>query len=305
MKMERLSYGALKKAGYDGYILEKAPEKVLQFGEGNFLRAFVDYWFDVSNEKAGWNGKCVLVQPIAPGLADTINQQEGLYTLYLRGRENGEPVDLRRVISSVSRCLNPYQEEGYRAMMEVAISGDLEYVVSNTTEAGIIYDPACKFEDRPAASFPGKLTQVLHARYKAGKGGLVILSCELIDANGKELLKCVNQYIDQWGLEDGFRAYVNGQCTFCSTLVDRIVSGRIRDPEEVKRLEEINRSGWRKSCPSRPQASTARWCRTLCPTKNVRSGSSTAPTPASCWGPIWQASTLCGSACTTAPSGAT
>ncbi len=238
--MERLSYGALKKAGYDGYILEKAPEKVLQFGEGNFLRAFVDYWFDVSNEKAGWNGKCVLVQPIAPGLADTINQQEGLYTLYLRGRENGEPVDLRRVISSVSRCLNPYQEEGYRAMMEVAISGDLEYVVSNTTEAGIIYDPACKFEDRPAASFPGKLTQVLHARYKAGKGGLVILSCELIDANGKELLKCVNQYIDQWGLEDGFRAYVNGQCTFCSTLVDRIVSGRIRDPEEVKRLEEIN-----------------------------------------------------------------
>ncbi len=240
MKMERLSYGALKKAGYDGYILEKAPEKVLQFGEGNFLRAFVDYWFDVSNEKAGWNGKCVLVQPIAPGLADTINQQEGLYTLYLRGRENGEPVDLRRVISSVSRCLNPYQEEGYRAMMEVAVSGDLEYVVSNTTEAGIIYDPACKFEDRPAASFPGKLTQVLHARYKAGKGGLVILSCELIDANGKELLKCVNQYIDQWGLEDGFRAYVNGQCTFCSTLVDRIVSGRIRDPEEVKRLEEIN-----------------------------------------------------------------
>ena len=240
MKMERLSYGALKKAGYDGYILEKAPEKVLQFGEGNFLRAFVDYWFDVYNEKAGWNGKCVLVQPIAPGLADTINQQEGLYTLYLRGRENGEPVDLRRVISSVSRCLNPYQEEGYRAMMEVAVSGDLEYVVSNTTEAGIIYDPACKFEDRPAASFPGKLTQVLHARYKAGKGGLVILSCELIDANGKELLKCVNQYIDQWGLEDGFRAYVNGQCTFCSTLVDRIVSGRIRDPEEVKRLEEIN-----------------------------------------------------------------
>ena len=193
MKMERLSYGALKKAGYDGYILEKAPEKVLQFGEGNFLRAFVDYWFDVSNEKAGWNGKCVLVQPIAPGLADTINQQEGLYTLYLRGRENGEPVDLRRVISSVSRCLNPYQEEGYRAMMEVAVSGDLEYVVSNTTEAGIIYDPACKFEDRPAASFPGKLTQVLHARYKAGKGGLVILSCELIDANGKELMKCVNQ----------------------------------------------------------------------------------------------------------------
>ena len=105
--MELLNYDVLKKSGYDGYILENAPEKVMQFGEGNFLRAFVDYWFDVSNEKADWNGKCVLVQPIKPGLAEMINKQEGLYTLYLRGRENGEKVDRKRVISSVSRCLNP------------------------------------------------------------------------------------------------------------------------------------------------------------------------------------------------------
>ena len=238
--MKQLSYQTLKESGYQGYVLESAPEKVLQFGEGNFLRAFVNYWFDVSNERAGWNGKCVLVQPIAPGLAKLINQQEGLYTLYLRGRENGERVDKKRIISSVSRCLNPYEREGFDAMMEVAVSDGLEYVVSNTTEAGIVYDPACNLDDAPAASFPGKLTQVLYRRWQAGKGGLVILSCELIDNNGRELLKCVNQYADQWGLEDGFRRYVNEACTFCSTLVDRIVPGRVKDPAEAARMEQAN-----------------------------------------------------------------
>lgn len=238
--MKLLNYQTLKESGYQGYILEHAPEKVLQFGEGNFLRAFVNYWFDVANERAGWNGKCVLVQPIAPGLAKLINAQEGLYTLYLRGRENGEKVDKKRVISSVSRCLNPYEKADFDAMMEVAASDDLEYVVSNTTEAGIVYDPACQLSDAPAASFPGKLTQVLYKRWQAGKSGLVILSCELIDNNGKELLKCVNQYIDQWELEGGFRQYVNGDCTFCSTLVDRIVPGRVKDPAEVERMEREN-----------------------------------------------------------------
>ena len=236
--MERLNYEVLKKSGYDGYILEKAPEKVLQFGEGNFLRAFVDYWFDLANEKADWNGKCVLVQPIAPGLAEMINEQEGLYTLYLRGSENGEKVDAKRVISSVSRCLNPYKEDDYQAMMEVAASDDLEIIVSNTTEAGIQYDPTCKKDDCPPSSFPAKLTQVLYHRYQAGKKGIIMLACELIDNNGKELLKCVNQYIDQWQLEDGFKKYVNEDCTFCGSLVDRIVPGRIRDEKEVAALEE-------------------------------------------------------------------
>lgn len=238
--MKQLNYEVLKSSSYDGYILESAPEKVMQFGEGNFLRAFVDYWFDCSNEKADWNGKCVLVQPIANGLTDLINQQQGLYTLYLRGTENGQKVDRKRVISSVSRCVNPYTEEGLAAVMALAESDDLEYIVSNTTEAGIMFDPACKFSDSPASSFPGKLTQVLYHRYQAGKSGLVILSCELIDNNGKELQKCVNQYIDLWNLEEGFRAYINESCTFCSTLVDRIVPGRIKDAAEVSRLEEEN-----------------------------------------------------------------
>lgn len=238
--MEELNYKRIKASGYKGYILEEAPEKILQFGEGNFLRAFVDYWFDVSNERVGWNGKAVLVQPIAQGLAEQINRQEGLYTLYLRGRENGEKVDRKRVISSVSRCLNPYEKAGYDAMMQVAESDDLEYIVSNTTEAGIVYDPACRKEDCPPASFPAKLTQVLYRRWQAGKKPVVILSCELIDNNGKELLKCVNQYIEQWGLEDGFKKYVNEDCTFCGSLVDRIVPGRIRDAEEVKALDAKN-----------------------------------------------------------------
>lgn len=237
--MEKLNYEVLKKSGYQGYILESAPEKILQFGEGNFLRAFVDYWFDMSNEKVGWNGKAVLVQPIAPGLAKQINEQQGLYTLYLRGRENGEKVDRKRVISSVSRCLNPYEKADYDAMMEVAVSDDLEYIVSNTTEAGIVYDPACQKDDCPPSSFPAKLTQVLYKRWQAGKKPLVILSCELIDNNGKKLQKCVGQYIEQWGLEADFKAWC-GECTFCSTLVDRIVPGRIKDPAEAAKMDEEN-----------------------------------------------------------------
>ena len=237
--MKKLNYQVLKESGYTGYILPSAPEKVLQFGEGNFLRAFVDYWFDLANEKAGWNGKCCLVQPIGTGgLTDLINEQEGLYTLYLRGSRNGQKVDDKRVISSVSRCLNPYRAEDFARMMEVAASDALEMVVSNTTEAGIAYDPACQLTDTPCASFPGKLTQVLYHRWQAGKPGLLILACELIDNNGKELLKCVNQYIDQWKLDEGFKKYVNEDCTFCGSLVDRIVPGRIRDPEEVAALEQ-------------------------------------------------------------------
>ncbi len=243
--MKQLSYQTLKEAGYSGYLLENAPERVLQFGEGNFLRGFVDYFIDIMNERAGFNTKAAVVRPTAgrPGGHDwtkIINSQDGLYTLYLRGRENGEKIDRKRIISSISRCLNPYDETDFNAIMAIAASDDLEYVVSNTTEAGIVYDPACQLNDRPAASFPGKLTQVLYCRWKAGKGGLVILPCELIDNNGKELHKCVEQYINQWGLEDGFRAYVSEKCTFCSTLVDRIVPGRVKDRAEAEKMEAEN-----------------------------------------------------------------
>ena len=238
--MKKLSYQTLKETSYNGYLLENAPEKVLQFGEGNFLRAFVDYFFDVANEKCGFNGKVVLCQPIAPGLANMINEQQGLYTLYLRGFENGQKVNQKRVISAVSRCLNPYEDFG--ALLACAKNPDLRYLASNTTEAGIAFDPSCRFDDAPPASFPGKLTRFLYERYTHfgtvhGKG-FVILSCELIDNNGKELKKCVHQYIDLWGLSDEFAKWVDEENLFCSTLVDRIVTGYPR--AEAAAINEAN-----------------------------------------------------------------
>ena len=225
--MKKLSYQTLEEIQYDGYLLKEAPERVMQFGEGNFLRAFVDYFIDVLNEKAGFDSKVVLCQPIAPGLADVINEQEGLYTLFLRGFQNGEAVNKKRVISCVSRCLNPYQN--YEEVLACADNPDLRFITCNTTEAGIVYDPSCQFADCPASSFPGKLTQFLYRRFQtfgevAGKG-FIVLSCELIDDNGKELEKCVLEYANQWQLGEDFINWIKTENTFCSTLVDRIVTG--------------------------------------------------------------------------------
>lgn len=231
--MKKLSYQTLKELNYNGYLLENAPERVLQFGEGNFLRAFVDYFIDVMNEKVGFNSKVVLVQPISGGemIKNFINEQEGLYTLFLRGNENGQKVNDKRVISCVSRCLNPYSE--YDAYMACAKNPDLRYIVCNTTEAGIQYDPACQLTDKPASSYPAKLTQFMYERFKAFKNeenkGFVILACELIDNNGKELEKCVLQYAAQWQLEEDFIKWIQEENIFCSTLVDRIVTGYPRN----------------------------------------------------------------------------
>ena len=238
--MEKLCYETLEKQGYEGYLLKEAPERVLQFGEGNFLRAFVDYFIDVLNEKAGFNSKVVLCQPIAPGLSDKINEQEGLYTLFLRGFEHGKKVNAKRVISCVSRCLNPYED--YEAVLSCAENPDLRYIACNTTEAGIVYDPACKFNDVPAGSYPGKLTQFLYRRFQTfgteKAKGFVILSCELIDNNGKELEKCVMEYAKQWELGDEFINWIQTENIFCSTLVDRIVTGYPRN-EAASICEEL------------------------------------------------------------------
>lgn len=240
--MKKLSYQTLEELHYDGYLLKDAPERVLQFGEGNFLRAFVDYFIDVMNEKADFQSKVVLIQPIGGGdkIREFINEQEGLYTLFLRGNENGQKVNEKRVISSVSRCLNPYSD--YDAYMACAKNPQLRFIACNTTEAGIQYDPSCQFSDTPASSYPGKLTQFLYARYQEfgqipGKG-FVILSCELIDDNGRELEKCVNQYARQWNLEEGFLQWIKEENIFCSTLVDRIVTGYPRN-EAAAICEEL------------------------------------------------------------------
>lgn len=238
--MKKLCYQTLEEINYDGYLLKDAPERVLQFGEGNFLRAFVDYFIDMLNEKTGFNSKVVLCQPIAPGLADMINEQEGLYTLYLRGFQDGQKVNSKRIISCVSRCLNPYKE--FEELLKCAENPDLRYIACNTTEAGITYDPSCQFTDVPADSYPGKLTQFMYRRFQtfgAEKGkGFVILSCELIDNNGAELEKCVLQYAKQWALGEDFIAWIQNENIFCSTLVDRIVTGYPRS--EADAINEEN-----------------------------------------------------------------
>lgn len=214
------------------------PEKVLQFGEGNFLRAFVDWMIDKANRDGIYHGSIVLCQPIAQGLKDMINAQDGVYTLAMRGAENGQPVEKIEVITSVSRCINPY--ENYKDLMEIARSADLEVVVSNTTEAGIAYHAGDQPTDRPPVSFPAKVTAFLYERYKAFHGdpekGLLFLPVELIDNNGAELKRIVLQYAQEWELGQEFTDWINTANAFTSTLVDRIVTGYPRD--EVSYFEE-------------------------------------------------------------------
>ncbi len=236
--MALLSYKTLEEIGYKGYLKKKAPEKVMQFGKGNFLRAFVDYFFDIANEKADWNGKIVIIEHSASTSAAEFNNQDGLYTLYLRGNEKGKKIDAKRIISSVSRCLNPYDD--FEGLMALARSKNLEIIVSNTTEAGITYDPAAKFDQNPPINFPGKLCRVLYERFKAGQKGVIILSCELIDNNGKELENCVLHHAKDWKLGEDFITWLGKENIFCNTLVDRIVTGKIRDPQEKTALEKAN-----------------------------------------------------------------
>ncbi len=238
--MKRLSYKTLEEIGYDGYLLKNAKERMLQFGEGNFLRAFVDYFVDVMNEKADFGCKVVVCQPIESGLCDMVNEQDGLYTLYLRGSENGHQVNKKRLISAISRCINPYSQ--FDELMKIATNPDLRFVSCNTTEAGIVFDPLCKFDDKPQSSFPGKLTRFLYERYchfnSDPQKGMIILSCELIDDNGDELKRCVLEHVKQWGLDKGFEDWITSHNHFCSTLVDRIVTGYPR--AEADSLNEQN-----------------------------------------------------------------
>lgn len=236
--MKRLSYHVLQEIGYKGFVLKDAPVKVLQFGEGNFLRAFVDYFFDVANEKSAWNGKVVITLPIGAGKDAVFREQECLYTLCTRGREGDRTIDEKRVISVVKDCLNTIDK--FDKVIETACLDSLEYIVSNTTEAGIVYVPEARYDEKPPRSFPAKLTKVLHKRFEAGKKGLVILSCELIDANGRALLDCVKKHAEDWDLGEAFVCWLLEENTFCSTLVDRIVPGAITDKDALAQLHTEN-----------------------------------------------------------------
>ncbi|WP_304508154.1 tagaturonate reductase [Anaerotignum sp.] len=202
-------------------------EKVLQFGEGNFLRAFTDWMINKANNQGCFDGSIVLCQPIAKGMGEVINSQNGMYTLIMRGIENGKPVEKIEANTSVSRCINPYED--YEALLNMARSQDLKVVISNTTEAGIAYKAGDQLTDRPAQSFPAKVCAFLYERYQVFHGatekGLLFLPVELIDNNGVNLLRIVLQYAEEWGLEENFKTWVKESNHFCSTMVDRIVTG--------------------------------------------------------------------------------
>ena len=216
------------------------PEKILQFGEGNFLRGFVDWMVDTMNEQGLFNGSVVVVQPIEEGLVKVLNSQDGLYTLYLRGMQDGRIVEQKGIISSISRGINLYTD--FESYMKMADSEDLRFVISNTTEAGIAYSSHDKPTDTPPVSYPGKLAVLLYRRFKTFHGdpvkGLVIVPCELIDRNGDKLKETVLRLSKEWSYEQEFTHWLETSNYFLNSLVDRIVTGYPKD-EAQKLTEEL------------------------------------------------------------------
>ncbi len=208
------------------------PERIIQFGEGNFLRAFVDWIIWNMDAKTNFNGSVVVVQPIERGMVDWLNGQDCLYHVNLQGRLNGEAVNSLERIDVISRALNPYSQNW--AFMSLAEQPEIRFVISNTTEAGIAFDDTCKFTDAPASSYPGKLVQLLYRRFKTFNGdptkGLIIMPCELIFLNGHHLKDCIEKYIELWKADLGadyaaFKEWFEKYNYVCATLVDRIVPG--------------------------------------------------------------------------------
>jgi len=215
------------------------PEKVIQFGEGNFLRAFVDWQIDKMNEEADFNGSVVVVQPLENGLVDMLNEQDGLYTLYLQGMQNGEAIKTHKIMNSISRGINPYRD--YSEYLKLGENPELRFIVSNTTEAGIAFEENDKLDQGCQKSYPGKLTALLYHRFvtfnKDSNKGLIIIPCELIDRNGEKLKEIVLKYAEIWNLGQDFINWINKDNIFCCSLVDRIVPGYPRDTIDEVRVE--------------------------------------------------------------------
>ena len=203
------------------------PTRILQIGDGNFLRAFVDWMVDVANGAGLMNGEVIMAQPLERGVAELMKAQDQLFTVLLRGVQNGQPVQSKRLVSCVKDTLNPYSQ--WDVMLATVQDPALRFVVSNTTEAGIAYVEETLVDGKCPANFPAKVTALLLARYKAFNGspesGLVFLPCELIEANGSKLKQYVLQFAEAWKLPAEFVAWVKQHNVFCNTLVDRIVPG--------------------------------------------------------------------------------
>ena len=201
------------------------PERVIQFGEGGFLRGFFDWMVQKMNDGGLYNGNIVVVQPIKDGLCDMLESQNCVYTHLIRGVEGVE----KTVVNSISRTVKPYEDfEGYLALAE---NPDFRFIVSNTTEAGIVFSEEDKIDDAPPKTFPAKLTRLLMRRFELSLPGFVFLPCELIDRNGDNLKKCVLEYAALWGLSENFVKWINEENIFTNTLVDRINTGYPRGEE--------------------------------------------------------------------------
>ncbi len=218
-------------------------ERVIQFGEGNFLRAFVDWIIHRMDETTDFDASVVVVQPIAQGMVEKLNEQDCLYHVNLQGLIDSKPVNSLTLIDTISRALNPYQD--FDAFLRLAEQPEIRFVISNTTEAGIAFDPACRLSDKPASSYPGKLVQLLWHRFKTFKGdptkGFIIMPCELIFLNGHHLRECIDQYVELWREDFGdayesFKKWTTESCYVCATLVDRIVPGFPR--KEIGSIQE-------------------------------------------------------------------
>lgn len=207
--------------------LPRYPEKMIQFGEGNFMRAFVDWQLQQMNKQGLFQGSAVLIQPLENGLGGMLAEQDYLYTVLLNGIHDRKSVNDREIVTSVSRLINPYTD--YEAFLALAEDDQLEFITSNTTEAGIAYRPEDTLEGGPQVSFPGKLTALLYRRFQLGKKGFVLIPCELIDRNGEKLKEIVHKYAEDWNLGEDFIRWLEQENTFCCSLVDRIVPGYPRD----------------------------------------------------------------------------
>jgi len=215
------------------------PTRVIQFGEGNFLRAFVDWAIDILNEHTALNAGVTIIRPIDTDFPPSLNTQDGLYTTIIRGLgDNGEKVSDFRVVRSVNNEINPYKS--FESFLMLARDPHIRFVFSNTTEAGITYHEGDSVDDMPPTSYPAKLTCLLLERFNTFHGepdkGWVIIPCELIDYNGEVLKYLVLRYAREWKLSPEFISWVESDNTFCSTLVDRIVPGYPK--EEAKELQK-------------------------------------------------------------------
>ena len=205
----------------------KRTERIIQFGEGGFLRAFVDWIVQLTDEKTDFDASVVVVQPIEKGMCDMLEKQNCVYTLIMRGLKDRVPTVDKKVIDCISRTVQPYRD--FDEYLKLAQNSDFRFVVSNTTESGIAFNDSDRPDNAPNITFPAKVTMLLKKRFDLGLNGFIFLPCELIEKNCQTLKKYVLEYAKLWNLGTDFEKWVGNKNIFCNTLVDRIVTGYPRD----------------------------------------------------------------------------